>query len=55
VKIVVSGNDHSVDVEVPDDVSGLDIAEIMAMTRDLYWETIKSPAPLIGFERNTNG
>jgi hypothetical protein len=55
MKIVISNNDHSVDVEIADDTPGLDVNEFMAMTRDLYCETYKTPAPKIGFERNRDG
>lgn len=55
MKIVISNTDHTVDVEVADDVAGLDVNEMMAMARDLYWETCKPEASRIGFERNTDG
>lgn len=54
MKIVISNNDHSVDVEVPDGMPDLDINEIMAMTRDLYQETWK-PQQRMGFERTVDG
>lgn len=50
MKIVISNSDHSVDVEVADDMPGFDVNEIMAMTRDLYRETCKAPVPRIGFD-----
>ena len=55
MKIVISNNDHSVDVEAADNVTDLDIHEIMALTRDPYRETYRKPAPRMGFERNTDG
>lgn len=49
MKVVISNSDHSVDVEVPDDMPDLDINEIMAIARDLYRETYKKPASSMGF------
>ena len=54
MKIVITGNDHSVDVEVSDEVPELDVNELMAMARDLYRET-RSTRKSIGFERATDG
>lgn len=55
MKIVITGNDHSVDVEAPDDMPGLDCNELAALARDLYEETRKPLAPRMGFERNNDG
>jgi hypothetical protein len=54
VKITITGNDHSVDVEVADDTPDLDINEIIAMSRDLFHETRK-PKHVVGFERAADG